>query len=172
MSKKHSFLPFAIGSMGATLLTLLFAKNSGKDVRKKMQQRKDDGEAATGVLISEVSALKDELLKASKNFWASDNVQDVVSAGKSKLQELFDEAKGKGGEFMEETQKQLLEYSKVAKEKAHELGEEMKRRGGLAMDEFREGFDELREKGTEKITDAKKTAGKKVDEVKERFSKK
>ncbi len=132
-----SLFSFLAGATGGTVLALLFAKNKGKEVRKRLETEKKEGNSLFKVLFEELGALSNEVAKASKGFLASDEVQTAVGEGKKKIEEVYQQAKKEGGKVMKEAQDQLMEYSHVAKEKAQELGEEMKRRGHLALEEFR-----------------------------------
>lgn len=169
MSKKNSLLAMGLGSIGGMLVAMLFAKHKGEDVRKRLADKKATGEGAGLVMLEELGGMKEEIMKASKDFFGSKEVKEIMDNGKKKIHDFYDDAKGKGEDMMKEAQKQLLEYSKVAQDKAAALGEEMKRRGTMAWSEIREDTEDAKNKAEDKARDVKRDVTSKVDEVKARF---
>ena len=142
----QTFFWMTVGAVYA----MLFARRSGKELRKDLSNSYRKGESVLNVLWEEcknveLGALKDikESVKDNKN------IQDLVEKSKLEIQKATEIAKKKGGDIAEDMVSVLKSISKDASQKANEISRELT---GKAI----KGSREIQDKVKKRVNKSKK----------------
>jgi len=133
-----------------SIYTMLFAKRTGKELRKDVSKAKKEGKSILSVLWKEgrdidLEALE-EIKKSTKD---NKNIQSLIERSKSEIQKATDIAKKKGGDIAEDMVSILKSISKDASKKAAEISNEIK-------DKTIKKGQEIQAKAKEKVSKIKK----------------
>ena len=133
-----------------SVYTMLFAKRTGKELRKDVCKAKKEGKSILSLLWKEgrdidLEALE-EIKKSTKD---NKSIQTLIERSKSEIQKATDIAKKKGGDIAEDMVSILKSISKDASKKASEISSEIK-------DKTLKKGQEIQDKAKEKISKIKK----------------
>ena len=99
---------------------LLFAKKSGKELRKELHKAKSGTEAAEKMGKAYLDAAG-EAIEEAKDVMGSKEVKKYLKEGKKKWGSVSEEAKKKGEELLKEAKEKGAEVWEGAKKKAKEI---------------------------------------------------